>query len=486
MTLVFQKYSASLQEASAGLRNRIQSYFENQWAVLLPQTIVVGALVLAPIAGILVSVTHPIIVFLAIGLPLGLIAVQWGLPRFNLAPIIILIAAAFIPISLPTGSGSPIVDSLLLTIAYLGNWFLHMIIVEKRLHFEPSPINKPTLYFVIITLLSLVWSIVFRDPLVVIWSSFPIVQIASSVVMIVSPGVLLLTVNHVNNTKILRAMVVAMLIAGTVAVIRRLGSIDLNLVNDGGLFTMWVVSLSASLALFNEKLRWYWRVLLLALVGGWIYFRFGMQITWLAGWLSTFAALGVVVFMRSWKLLMGVGIAAILVISLNADYYLGKVLEDESNESGHTRTAAWEVNWRVTGQHLFLGTGPAGYAAYYMSYFPKDGMATHNNYIDVIAQTGIIGLLTCIWLFFTIAWMGYKLCLRLKGRHDFVEALANTAFAGTIGCIIMMGFGDWLFPFAYTQTIAGFDYTVYSWLFMGIIPTLDRLYPQTENLPSIV
>lgn len=477
MTLVFQKCSASLQEARAGLRNRIQSYFENQWAVLLPLTIVVGALVLAPIAGILVSVTHPIIVFLAIGLPLGLIAVQWGLPRFDLAPTVILIAAAFLPISLPTGRESRIVDSLLLTIVYLGNWFLHMIIVEKRLHFKPSPVNKPILIFVIITLLSLVWSIVFRDPLVVIWPSFPVVQIASAIVMIVSPGVLLVTANHVNNTRVFKVMVIVMLIAGTIAVIRRLSSIDLNLVNDGGLFTMWVVGLSASLALFNEKLRWYWRILLLALAGGWVYFRFGMQITWLAGWLSTFAALGIVVFMRSWKLLLGVVIALTLVVSLNAEYYLGKVLEDESNESGHTRTAAWEVNWRVTGQHLLLGTGPAGYAVYYMSYFPNDGMATHNNYIDVIAQTGIVGLLTCVWLFFTLAWMGYKLCLRLKGRRDFIEALANAAFAGTIGCIIMMGFGDWLFPFAYTQTIAGFDYTVYSWLFMGVILTLDRLYP---------
>ena len=35
--------------------------------------------------------------------------------------------------------------------------------------------------------------------------------------------------------------------------------------------------------------------------------------------------------------------------------------------------------------------------------------------------------------------------------------------------------GDWLFPFTYTQTIAGFDYVVYSWLFMGTILVLDRL-----------
>jgi O-antigen ligase len=459
------------------LKATLQYYFEVKRAVWLRLVLVTGVVAIAPAVGIVISIINPLYILVALSLPLALIAAQYGLPRFDLAPIVILVAAAFLPISLPTGRESQIVDSLLLTVIYLANWFLRMIILEKRLHFTPSSVNKPILYFTIITLLSLIWSLIYRDPLVVVWSNFPVVQTASAMVIVVSPGLLLLIANHVNDLRIFKVMVIIMLIAGTIGVIRPLGSIDLNLVNDGGLFTMWVVGLSVSLALFNQKLGWYWRVLLLVLAGAWIYVRFGMQITWVAGWLSTFAALGVVIFLRSWKLTLGVLVAISLVISLNADYYLGKVLEDESNESGRTRTAAWEVNWRVTGQHLFLGTGPAGYTVYYMSYFPSDGMATHNNYIDVIAQTGIFGLLTCVWFFFALAWLGYKLCLRLKGRRDFVEALANAAFAGTVGCIVIMGFGDWLFPFAYTQTIAGFDYTVYSWLFMGILLVLDRLYP---------
>ncbi len=475
MILVHRWYT--LNRELARLKASLRRDVEAERAVWLRWAVLLGLLLAAPAAGVLVSRINPLYIFIAISLPLALIAAQAGLARFDLAPLVILIAAAFIPFSLPTGSGSPIVDSLLLSIVFLANWFLRMIIIEKRLHFAPSPVNKPILYFVIITLLSTVWSMVFRDPLVTTWSSFPVVQIASTIVMVVSPGVLLLVANHVDDLKIFKGMVIIMLIAGAIGVIRRLGSIDLNLVNDGGLFTMWVVGLSVSLAFFNEKLDWRWRALLLLLAGAWIYFRFGLQIDWLAGWLSTFAALGIILFMRSWKLLLGVVIVLALVISLNADYYLGEVFESESEESGQTRLMAWEVNWRVTGKHIFLGTGPAGYAAYYMSYFPTDGMATHSNYIDVIAQTGIFGLLTCLWFFFGLAWLGYKLCLRLRGRHDFVEALANAAFAGTVGCIVMMGFGDWLFPFAYTQTIAGFDYVVYSWLFMGTLLALDRLYP---------
>jgi len=185
--------------------------------------------------------------------------------------------------------------------------------------------------------------------------------------------------------------------------------------------------------------------------------------------------------MRSKKLVFVVLILLVIFIAFNADYYLGTVLEDESDESGGTRLAAWEVNWRVTSKHLLFGTGPAGYAAYYMAYFPEDGMATHSNLIDILAQTGIFGLLFCMWFFIALAWWGYKLCRRLRGRGDFEEAMANVAFAGTVGCIVMMIFGDWLFPFTYTQTIAGFDYIVYSWLFMGIIPVLYRLTQSDEK-----
>jgi O-antigen ligase len=215
-----------------------------------------------------------------------------------------------------------------------------------------------------------------------------------------------------------------------------------------------------------------------------LYIRFILGVTWLAGWLPAFIVLGLLILSRSKKLLVITLISGAIVFAFNADYYLDHVLADESTESGGTRMAAWEINWRVTGKHLLFGTGPAGYAAYYMSYFPHEAMATHNNIIDILAQTGIVGLGLCLWFFISLAWQGYKLCLRLRGRRDFSEALANIAFAGTIGCMVMMVFGDWLFPFVYTQTIAGFDFIVYSWLFMGTILSLDHIYPASSELPA--
>jgi len=41
--------------------------------------------------------------------------------------------------------------------------------------------------------------------------------------------------------------------------------------------------------------------------------------------------------------------------------------------------------------------------------------------------------------------------------------------------VIAMGLGDWLLPFVYTQTIAGFDYAAYTWILLGAMVSLQRI-----------
>lgn len=464
--------------------NRVIANLLLFWAshriVLMRLAMIFGLLGLAPLVGKLVAEENPLFIFIALALPLGLLVLHLILPRFGLAPSIILFAAAFVPLDFSTGTESRLVDSLLLTLLFVSNWLMKMLLVDKRLHLYPSPVNKPLLAFMVVTLIALCWSMIFRDVMVITWGNFSLVQVASALVMIMLPAAFLLVGNHVGNLRQLKAMAGLMWIAGVIAIVDRLNLVPIAIINDGGLFTMWVVSLSLSMAFFNHEWSWKWRSFFLSLALAWVYFRFGQQITWLAGWLPTFVAIGVIFFLRSKKVFAVALIVVTVIFIFKADYFLNDVFAAENAESGQTRMAAWEVNWRVTGKHLLFGTGPAGYAVYYMSYYPEEGMATHNNYIDIIAQTGIFGLIFCVWFFFSLAWLGYKLCLRLKGRGDFVEGLANAALAGTVGCIVAMAFGDWLFPFAYTQTIAGFDYVVYSWLFMGTIVALDRLYPASD------
>jgi hypothetical protein len=441
--------------------------------------IITGVLVFSAAVGYIATSKKPEYALVLASLPLvGLIV--WNLQyRFYLAPIILMFAAAYTDINISTGTESTIVDGLAFTSMFVAIWFIRSLIVNKKLVLKPFPINVPLFGFLLTIPISVVWSILFRDPFVHTWNTFLVMQIATAIVMIMLPASFLIVGNFVRDMKTLKIMVVLLLIAGVLGFFFDYGISPLR-INTKGLFTMWVVGMSVGLALFNQKLPAFARGLLLMLAAIWIYYRFGQNISWLAGWLPSFSVLFILLFMRSKKMAFAFILLMVILIAANSQFY-EEALADETNESGYTRLAAWRLNWSITREHLLFGTGPGGYAAYLMSYYPSRGMATHSNYIDLIAQLGIVGIFFYVWFFVKLALMGYNLCRRLRGRYDFAEGLANVAFAGTVGCIVAMAFGDWLIPFPYTQSIGSFDYINYSWLLMGSTLVLDRLTKTDET-----
>jgi O-antigen ligase len=422
--------------------------------------------------GFVVVHVSPELVFMAVvAPPAALLAVS----RFEYGVLAIILTAAFVRFSLPTGTESRIVASLLVTALFIALWLVKMLVKDKRLYLKPSSINVPVLAFLLTTVISYGWGNAFRDPLVVVWSTWPFVQLGGMALMILLPGALLFTANTISEVRWLKLLCWSVVLTGVLALAINFLHLRVYFLNTRGLFSLWFISLTYAQVLFNRKLPFWLRLILLGVVGGWLYIYFITRVTWLSGWLPPLAAIATISLLKSKRLFLIFLILIAIFVGLNWDYYFGTVLAAESAESGGTRLAAWEHNWRVTSKHFLFGTGPAGYAAYYMSYFPGEAMATHSNYIDIVSQTGIVGLLFCLWFFGMLTWTGIKLHLRLRGTGDFSEGFANGTLAGCVGCIIAMGLGDWLFPFVYTQTISGFDYAVYSWVLLGGMVALSNM-----------
>jgi hypothetical protein len=441
---------------------------------------------LAVLAGLMVGLVgigfattrvSPELVLIAVATPP---VVLLATSRLEYGVLAIIVSAAFVRFSLPTGTQSRIVTSLLMTTIFIALWLGRMLVLDRKLVLKPSSTNVPLLAFILTNVISYAWSNAFRDPLVVVWSSWPVVQLGGLGMMILLPGAFVLTANSVSETLWLKLICWLMVLVGIMDLAAHFLHINLSFLNTRGLFSLWFVSLAFAQALFNKKLPVWLRLVLLGLVGAWMYVRMIENVAWLSGWLPSLVAIGVISFFKSKRLLLILILLLTIHVVSNKDYYMDTVLADESEASGNTRLAAWEHNWRVTGKHLLFGTGPAGYAAYYMSYFPTEGMATHNNYIDILAQTGIVGLFFCMWFLGALGWTGHKLRLLLRGCTDFNEGFANATWAGWVGCIVAMGLGDWMFPFVYTQTISGFDYGVYNWVLLGGIVALSNIYTTVE------
>jgi len=441
--------------------------------VLLRLGVLAGWVAMLLAVGFITSHVPPELILIAVAVPPVILLAT---SRLEYGVLAIVFTAAFVRFSLPTGTQSRIVASLLVTIIFIVLWLARMLAVKKRLYLQPSSTNVPLLAFILATAISYGWSNAFRDPLVVVWSTWPVVQLGGLAVMILLPGAFLLTSNTISEIRWLKFLCWIIILIGVLALITYFLGLELSFLNTGGLFSLWFVSLTYAQALFNKKLPSWLRLILLGLSGAWVYIYFVTRVIWLSGWLPPLVSIAVISFLKSKRLFLVFLLLVAVYVGMNWSYYTGTVLTTEANVSGYTRLDAWMHNWRVTGQHILFGVGPAGYAAYYMSYFPSEAMATHSNYIDILSQTGIVGLVFCLWFFAALGWTGYKLCLRLRGTGDFSEGLASATLAGWMGCIAAMGLGDWLFPFVYTQTIAGFDYAVYSWVLLGGMVALNRIY----------
>ncbi|HEX5167413.1 MAG TPA: hypothetical protein VFV93_18535, partial [Thermomicrobiales bacterium] len=104
---------------------------------------------------------------------------------------------------------------------------------------------------------------------------------------------------------------------------------------------------------------------------------------------------------------------------------------------------------------------------YYVTFLPDKAMSTHSNYVDVLAQTGVFGLLSLLALFVALFALNRRV-LRVT-RHAEDRATAAAIAGGIPAVAVSLWLGDWLIPFVYNQTLAGFDHAVYSWLMFAVL-----------------
>jgi len=467
------------------------------WRIIFRWTVILGALFGASAVGLATvrfegsELLQSVLWAIPIALPGVLIWYLLGQPGrgrsnwFQYGILLILLTAGIIRFELKVSDGSYVVTSLMITVVVIGVWFLQMLLHDKKIYIKPSPINKPVITFMVISFMALVWSNLFRDPLIVSRagsSSFLIVQLASLIVMILLPGLILLMVNKITEVKWLKWLTSIMIGLGIGAIL----SIELNLplleaFHTRGLFITWVGGLSYALILFNKELSIWIRGLLLLVLFAWLRWALIDAGSWISGWLPLIVACGWITWLYSKKYLLLLLLPlAVLFIWLNSDFW-NTIFAAESAGSGAERYKIWQINLGHVYNHPFFGMGPAGYAVYNMTYNPEDARSTHNNLFDILAQTGLIGSAAFAWLFFVLLRIGSKTSRMLAGRRNFAEAFANATYAGCLAALVAMTLGDWVIPFAYNQTIAGFDDASYTWIFLGGMVSLYHIVKAKER-----
>lgn len=423
-------------------------------------------------------------------LPLLAMMGMTGLAVFALAALYpqaailgLLFAAGFVHVQIGTGTGSPIVASLLAALAIGGGWIFSMI-MRRDIRVIRSPVTFPLVGFATVNVLSLLWSRVTLDPRISVPPSFIRVQIAALLVTLLSIAIVFIIGESVRSYRWFALYLGTLFAMGTLHQVLLVTHGPDHLFEGRGLIPMWCIVFAAAQVVINTKLRGGVRVLLIFVVLACLYGLLVHQ-TWISGWLPATIALLVVLLMRS-RLTAILSVFASLIIlallwgTLYQIFTVDKV--NQGSLGGNTgRTTLWQRTISTIVPSPWLGSGPAGYALAEVVFYPNDALSSHSNYIDVLAENGVIGMGFWLWFLAAAIRTGLRAQRRLRACGDLAGGgIAVAGIAGTIGITIAMWFGDWVIPFVYNQTIAGFAYTLESWVGIGMMVAVDAMSRETE------
>lgn len=399
------------------------------------------------------------------------------LRRPALGLLVAIVAGMVVPWRGPSGLNL----SMVLVALLLGLWLLKGVVDGRQFRTEHSQVTWTLLAFVAISFLSfgvgqLPW-FTFAEPA-------PLgAQLGGLSLVVLSAGTFWLGANHLRDQIWLSHLTWWFLGAGAISVALRtalpiLGFATRDLMQPmGSVFYVWFIALATSQAAFNGRLRPIWRLALGAMVAATLFMLINLKFADKSTWIPAICAIAAIIGLRSWRAALLLAPALVLIAYLGSSQL---VATDEYSIS--TRFDAWRILIEIIKASPLFGLGFANYY-WYTPLFPIRGYAvsfnSHNNYVDIVAQTGLIGL-ACFLLFFgqvgVLAW-------RLHGRmhQGFERAFVLGAFGGVIGMVVAGMLGDWILPFFYNVGLNGFRSSMIGWLFLGGLMTIRPRGPTSDE-----
>ncbi|MBE0411119.1 MAG: O-antigen ligase family protein [Anaerolineales bacterium] len=413
------------------------------------------------------------ILLLYLGAAVAVILLKW--PPLGLVALVA--ASLYVPFSIGTGTAVSVNISVLL-VGFLGGlWLLDMLVRQKRITFVYS---RPVVAIVVFVLVAIIAFGVGLLPLVPLAqpASLP-AQIGGLAVFILSALVFLLVTHQVDDLRWLQAITWVFLGLGAVYIAGRLipalGTTRFFQYGaHGSLFWIWMVALAFSQAFINKDLKPFWRLALIGLVFATLYVGFFQGRDWASGWAPGLVAVIAIIWLRSWRL--GLVITLVSVAGkFIFDPGLAADLVAADQYSIDSRAEAYRIVLELARANPLLGLGMSNYY-HYTPLIPIWGyyvpFNSHSQYIDLIAQTGLIGLGCFFWFVAEVGRLGWRLRTQVSG--GFATAYVYGALGGLAGMLVAGYLGDWVLPFVYNIGLIGMRASLLGWMFLGGLLVIEK------------
>lgn len=390
----------------------------------------------------------------------------------SLGFILLFLGGMFIPFKGPGGFNA----SILTVILMIGLWFMDMFVVRRRFEFVRSRVMRPALFMLIVSVIAFAMG---QIPWFVFANQAPMdAQIGGFAIYFFLVLAMIMTANVLKEIKWLKIIVWTFIGLGFIYVLGRTLRLDIvdrvfaHGVYANSMFWMWLVALPLSQAIYNNHLTLRPKAVLYGIVALTFYVAFVQQNDWKSGWVPAGLVAAVLV---GWKFRKVLPFTIPFVLMVAA--YLAQDLISTDEYSWGTRVDAWIVVLDIARVSPIIGLGFSNYY-WYAKVFSIRGYSikfnSHSQFVDIIAQTGILGLFFFMWILYEIGRLAYRLMNQLP--DGFAKAYAYGVFASVFGSLMAAFLVDWLLPFAYNIGLDGVRASILPWIFFGGLVSLEQIY----------
>ncbi len=442
----------------------------NRW---LRWGIVAGVLIVSMMLALLDSMDHLQLVLIGVVGILGAITlIQW--PALGL--LAILIGTYFVAYTGPGG-----VNAVILGVAGVAAlWFADMVIRQRKIHFVHPRTTTALLFFSLSAVLSFFIGQLPWQPLA---SHAPLTaQLGGLTIFLISALAFMILGNIITDLRWLKAFtwlfvgigglyIAARWVPGVAFFMR--SYVYLSAFN-GSLFWVWMLVIPFSQALINNQLHTVKRIILVLLVVGVLYIAIFHAGDWKSGYIPPLAGVVVIVLLKYRQHV--IWLTPFLLVGA---WFMMEEAFSSDQYSVMTRLEAWKIIITMSVVSPLFGMG---FGNYYL-YTPlqdilgwRVNFSSHNQYLDIVAQTGVIGLVCFFWVFWEIARLGWSLIDRVP--EGFERAYVYGAMGGLAGTLVAGLFVDWILPFVYNVGIDGIRASILSWFFLGGLVAIHQIMKQ--------
>ena len=414
-----------------------------------------------------------VLIPILIGSIIGLIVL---LKQINLGFVLILLAGMFVPFEGPGGVNA----AVLAVAALVGLWLADMFIVKKEFTFIRTRVFMPVIFMLVISVIAFGMG---RLPWFLFANQAPLdSQIGGFAIFILSMGLMLATAHLITDVKWLKMIVWIFIGLGGAYILGRSLQLPVDRLYRIGytansMFWVWLVALSFSQVVYNRGLKKHIRGLLIIITLLTFYVAVVQAYDWKSGWVPPLAVVGVILGLRYPRLLI---LAIPLALIAVGNVAIGLIASDEY--SWGTRVDAWIIVLEISKVSPIFGLGFSNYY-FYTPLFPIRGWRvsfnSHSQFVDLIAQVGILGLFCFLWIFFEAGRLSWRMLNKLP--NGFSQSYSYGVLAGIVGTLVAAFLVDWVLPFVYNIGFNGFRASILPWMFIGGLIAVEYINFGTKS-----